>query len=640
MQIIFMASLILPRIRGITLSGFQPLFDKTVALKMPVGPFLLLGGNAMGKTTTLQAIVFALAGGVDEDIEVDRRLRWNVKHFRQVVNRGQDTEIQLEFELGTTRIAVRRGILSEDVLGFKLNGDGWSHGSQDANQEYQKSVVEAGGYETFSDFRYLVHRVAYLPETRQSLIWDHAAQIRAVMLISSDPKRETRFRELSRRLREIDTEKRHLHVDIGHLEKRIRSHSADHAAPSAPSDVQSEIERIHVASQVIGKALEENARRRWKLVSRIEESQSELFSINAQLEELQENLASTEDAFVLKLLQGVERAAQGVALQKLLVYHLCPYCSRKSALLAKTANTAVSEGNCPICHQNFPSTALREDIGQIRSEIAQLNKRQEQTADEHATLLQNLNELGDQEHKFRLQLDELSGKLPRIREQGPEVDAQDSSSSLKTLELYQARHSNLETAWQEVKRDLDAGFSEFTESSVGRLQSLRDLASDYAHAFLGHECEFVPVRAKDELGTVSFFVPSFAGKERPSPETCSESERFFLDIGFRMALLELAGSISGSRSTFICETPENALDLAYTDNVAKMFGRFVRKGYSLCLTANIQSGGVAKPILSRYAPSQRRKRIFNLLKAGNLSEVQERKLGQFDYQLRKILGGK
>jgi len=52
--------------------------------------------------------------------------------------------------------------------------------------ERRTIVTENGGYEAFDDFRYLVHRVAYLPETRQTLIWDHKAQIRAVMLICSD----------------------------------------------------------------------------------------------------------------------------------------------------------------------------------------------------------------------------------------------------------------------------------------------------------------------------------------------------------------------------------------------------------------------------------------------------------------------
>ena len=83
----------------------------------------------------------------------------------------------------------------------------------------------------------------------------------------------------------------------------------------------------------------------------------------------------------------------------------------------------------------------------------------------------------------------------------------------------------------------------------------------------------------------------FADEERKSPETCSESERFFLDIAFRMALLELAGELSDSSSTFICETPETALDLAYTKNVSEMFSRFAKHGFALVLSANIQLGG-------------------------------------------------
>jgi hypothetical protein len=588
----------------------------------------------MGKTTTLQAVVFALAGGAHEDIEIDRRARWDVKHFRQVVDRDKETEIQVGFDLGDTRIVVRRGIRTDSVLGFRLARDAWVHGNGDINEQYERIVVENGGYEAFDDFRYLVHRVAYLPETRQTLIWDHKAQIRAVMLICSDPERENRYRTLSRRLRDIDTEKRHLHVDIGRLEKRIEGQSA--AKPVRRGPGQLEMEAIHRASEEVGKALEDILRRRSKLLARAGVFRSDLFSTNQNLEKLHEKLASTEDAFVLKLLKGVE-AAQGIALQKLLVYHLCPYCSQKSDALAEEASTSVNDGNCPICHQGLEGAAQPENIRQLRADIAQLNKQQELTSKDYENFQKELNELNEQEFRLRVELDELSGKLPRVRKDLPETASQDLSSSRRALKLYQARHADLEVLWQKVKRQLDLQFRQFTELSAARLRALQEQASDYAHAFLGHECEFVPVRAKGELGTVSFLVPRFGGKERPSAESCSESERFFLDIGFRMALMDLAGTLSESHSTFICETPENALDLAYTENVAKMFGQFVRKGFSLLLTANIQFGGVAGPLLSRYIPSQRHKRVFNLLKAGSLSEIQEKKMPEFDRELKKIL---
>jgi hypothetical protein len=632
-----MAGLVLPRIRRVRLSGFHPLFDRTVDLQLPVGPFLLLGGNAMGKTTTLQAIIFALAGGTHDDIEIDRRARWDVRHFRQAVNRDQLTEIEVNFDLRNTRIAVRRGIKSDAVLGFKVDTDKWVQEVDDLDQRYEDAVVDNGEYQTFEDFRYLVHRVLYLPETRQSLIWDHKAQLRAVMLICSDPKRETRFRDLNRRLRNIDTEKRHLHVDIGRLQKRIERYSQSQPE-SMETEEESSFEPIRLASEKIGEALQEIVRHRMKLTAQTRTTRAQLVATNNSLEQLQEKLSSVEDAFVLQLLQKVE-THQGVALQKLLVFHLCPYCSRKSNSLATKANKAVSEGNCPICHQILPSKPIPKAIGELRSQIAKLNKNQEQTSRKHESLQQEADNLNEREFELRAQLDDLTGKLPRIPKNAPPPD-EDVTSMRRTLQIYQVKHAELETSWQKVKQELDSDFASFLESSAGRLQSLRDLASDYAHAFLGRECEFIAVRAKGELGAIDFFVPRFEGKDRASADACSESERFFLDIGFRMALLELAGRLSKSQSTFVCETPENALDLAYVDNVAKMFQRFMKNGRSLLLTANIQAIGVAEPLLSRYSARERRKRIFNLLEAGNLSEIQKEKLPDFKKELNRILGNR
>jgi DNA repair exonuclease SbcCD ATPase subunit len=65
-----MSGVILPQIRRVSLNGFEPLFtDGQLTMELPKGPFLLLGGNGLGKTTSLQTIVFAIAGEVDPQIE-------------------------------------------------------------------------------------------------------------------------------------------------------------------------------------------------------------------------------------------------------------------------------------------------------------------------------------------------------------------------------------------------------------------------------------------------------------------------------------------------------------------------------------------------------------------------------------------
>ena len=70
------------------LTGFAPLFENEVDIKLPKGPFVILGGNAMGKTTTLQAIVFGLAGAADDAVEEQKSLRWDAKYFRRRLTPG------------------------------------------------------------------------------------------------------------------------------------------------------------------------------------------------------------------------------------------------------------------------------------------------------------------------------------------------------------------------------------------------------------------------------------------------------------------------------------------------------------------------------------------------------------------------
>lgn len=634
-----MSSIVLPRLHRVSLAGFQPLFEEEVDLKLPKGPFLILGGNAMGKTTTLQATVFGLAGGADDVIEDQKYLRWDAKYFRRRLNPGQDTEVRVEFELGSSRIAVTRGIRSDDVRSVKINGDPLIDDTEVATARYESEVIRAGGYNKFSDFRFLVHRLSYLPETRRSIVWDQKAQIRTVMLLCSDRRREMEFRQLNIMLRDLDTEKRHLHVDITRLQTRIERLEVTKETNAASSDGNSEEphEDLLAESERLRDQFAEVAKRRIAILRHGDNLRSGVITTAQQLQKLQDKLALAEESFTLQTLQEVENASGAIALQKLLVYHLCPYCAQQTNDLAAKARERVERGDCPICTQPYHAAKDAGDVGALRSQIAATNQQIEEYDRHKEEAGAELTQLSRAEQSIRLSLEEIIGKLPPIPKDVVELDVQSVASLRRTLRIYQSQHEKLATRWQETKEAVDAAFAHFADAASQRLESLQKAASDYGYAFLGHDCQFIAVPARAELGTLSFFVPKFADEERRSPETCSESERFFLDIAFRMALLELAGRLSHSSSTFICETPETALDLAYTRNVADMFAKFTKRGFSLLLTANIQPSGVAAPLLKQYSVSERPRRIFNLVEAGILSDVQKESINQFTAELKHIL---
>jgi hypothetical protein len=637
-----MAGLILPRIQRVVLSGFQPLFtDGIVELDLPDGPFLVLGGNALGKTTMLQAIIFAVAGEADSRVEDRTDLHWGAAYFKARLDNAVDAEVLVEFTLKSTVIAVRRRMSSKAVRGVQIDGKDWALESADAGERYEEAVRKFGGYTSFEDFRYLVHRLCYLGESRRSLLWDQAAQLRAVMLICGDAQMEREFRVLRATLKETDSEMRHAYGDIGKLQARLDQLTAAKKAKSKSGSNGAEDKAVVVAerSAELEASLAEISKERLVRRVTLTETRRTLGTTNAVLEQQQTALAEKSDAFVLEALRGVENASAALALHKLLVHELCPYCTQKSSRLAQTARNAVEQGNCPICEQLLSDAVSNDEIRALRAQISQHVERQDELQEILNTVTAEDADLLSREIEGRQRLDALVAKLPRV--QFAEVSAVVGTSSSQVrdrLTVTRTHHARLEARKRNLEAELEEKYEQFSKLRARRLQQLGTLAAEYGTAFLSDPCEFVLAPSKQRLSPFSLFVPRFAEKNRESPDSCSESERFFLDIGFRMALLMLAGLLSTSRSTFVCETPENALDLAYTDNVASMFRKFSIDGFSILLTANLQLGGVAKPLLSAYRKTERRRRNLNLITKSDLSTVQNAKKTDFAAVYAQIVG--
>ena len=89
--------------------------------------------------------------------------------------------------------------------------------------------------------------------------------------------------------------------------------------------------------------------------------------------------------------------------------------------------------------------------------------------------------------------------------------------------------------------------------------------------------------------------------------------------------------------TFICETPETALDMSYIDNVVKMFKSFANKGHNLILTANVQTDGIAQKLLVGIPRAKRTSHVLNLFDIGQLSDVHRADIKRLKQAITKTL---
>jgi hypothetical protein len=109
--------------------------------------------------------------------------------------------------------------------------------------------------------------------------------------------------------------------------------------------------------------------------------------------------------------------------------------------------------------------------------------------------------------------------------------------------------------------------------------------TDLARRFIGLDLD-IRLETPQNLGVaVLLEVKSTARRQF---HQLSESQRFFIDMALRMALIKYMSALD-SKGSFYVDTPEGSLDIAYESRAGDMFARFVHDGFGIIMTANINT---------------------------------------------------
>jgi len=629
---------LLPQLHSFRLRGFEPVFNREVMFELVAGYNLILGGNAIGKTTLVQAVVYGLTGG-SEDFESSREFRWSHSYFRGRLARGElrNASIEVEFGLGKRVCAVRRGFIGNHVTGFRGNKRGtWIDEREQAGAAFANALLRYGGYASVDDFAFIIHRLLYLPESRRLLAWDTEAQLRLLMILNQDLAPERSFEDRRNSLQKLDSKKRHTRVAINKAESELTSLIEYDETVDAPDEPSTE---PAVSLAALNEALRDwqtRARERVRAEREVQTFAKNLNSITREIEALQEQIDAEESAIILRLLDQHERDTR-LPLQKLVERGICPACGTEQPTLQGIAIEHLRRRGCALCGSAVQSQEAGT-LTTLRSRMAEKLSAQRSLQESLATADNRLTVLRTEEEAAQARVNELRFAQPvvMLAERHLPLQSQQNLRQLKaTLEQQEL---DLEAQITGLKSDLDEEYTAFRMAMSLRTEELARLYADYATAFLGLTCDLVESASSDNFLDLVLFVPRFEDVVRTTEDSCSEAQRFFLDIAFRMALIDLAATLNGHQSSFVCETPETALDLSYVDNVVQMFAKFCRQAHTLLLTANVQRHGFAELMLSDTPVRQRRRRVLNLFSLGRLSSVQQGKIRKIDAAVRAMMG--
>jgi len=209
---------------------------------------------------------------------------------------------------------------------------------------------------------------------------------------------------------------------------------------------------------------------------------------------------------------------------------------------------------------------------------------------------------GAQERKNRLIEEEKSVlvKISEVKEKITQIE-KDNSDLIKKLNRPETEEG-LSSLINSYKEQIDRYVKQKEENIKKRDQKKKELGPLERKLSLQYnraESEFIPIfngYAKSFLGLnidiqlsitskAAFFKLDINDSQRKKSHQLSESQRFFIDIALRMALIQLGTH----NCTLLVDTPEGSLDIAYESRAGKMFADFSKKDYNLMLTVNINT---------------------------------------------------
>ncbi|MBM2886743.1 AAA family ATPase [Chromobacterium phragmitis] len=642
----------LPVIEQLTVNNYSlyPGIDHTgLDLSFTDGVTVIAGINGIGKTTLLTLLSRMLLGPTDPEKamrnigRVSQRKLVNLDRFDFFASRvpevlDEESTATLRFQLGGEEITVTRHMRNMTLKNVTISGTPFSPETEIALiEELARRAGLLSGY----DFHVVIRHLQFFNEDRPHLLWDPGSQFELYKILFFDESIASSLNTTFAKIQSIDTDYRNRRHQ---LNKR-----RDSLSPSSRSPATIELETldkmIEAARQSYQKVNEDFLRKR----DQFDALQKTMRSLDTQAEdaqielaELEQQLTQQDAMFILQALPTLGDKERFL-MQGFSTGCGCFVCGSKSKNHIGNISEKTRSGHCFVCDApvSSPDTenvtpisarAVQTTEAQIdalltsvvnidaqrtatEQELARLTAEFRQAANERANLLQNLDALNAQRPNSTVEPFSLQGEIEReeeaLRLLAEELKAQ-TASYRKTIEEAQTR------------------MDEFRED-------LRRRLTDYATAFLqeqvsvsfNNETPFKPATGVGEVHIPSFTINMTSSThrvahERRTSNSVSESQKEFLDLAFRMSLLDIV-SHEGA-TMLVIETPEASLDSWFMRRAAELMRRFAPEAGNhrrkLIATSNI-NGTVMIPALLglinengsiNKLPLERKDHLVNLLK--------------------------
>jgi hypothetical protein len=636
----------------VIIRGSERLYPNGIDWHVGPGVNAVVGGTGLGKTTLLYAIQFAVFG----KLVIDATERIEREFFRDRLTKRTGEALQpnpptaqIEFSVGSSRFALTRTLLTGTLQGIVCDGE------PVRPNRYEKLLAEKVGLN--DDFESLVRlqsQLFFFGESRYLLAWQNQTQHELISLMMSDHATYRSLDELWKQVESADSMARNLSSQAVRMEKDLEEMLK---GESNVDKLRQRTDAIQLAEQqkdeeTLLRMIAERTSTEQQLEQDLTKQIAESYALfHRELSQLEESQGEDQDASLLsKALDDPTVASARRALE--LFYGApgqrdCPSCGRPGVVeeavrFAKGAATRAKAGNCIVCCKDFVQAErprAKPPLPDSGTDVAASALRG--LLFQREQVRSRLSELHVEESKS-LQV------LSRVREQALKHALENPTSAIEKMRFTIDQMRKKESAG---KRDREKKLAKLnqelskTNAVFNRIQrNVADAFKKYASLYLDESCdvEFLSgtklpgKRGPQVKAPHAAFFPVISGETRPSAQALSDAQRSFVDLAFRMAVIDVWHQTTKQTTTMMIETPEGAVDIAYMERVARMMRTFAQQGHTMILTTNLNNMYFLPEVMAGWPKSGRRSHILNMLEEGSPRQVQIAHKRDFDEILNRV----
>ncbi len=605
-------------------------------LEFDPGLTLVLGANGLGKTTLVTMLYRLCTGpfeipGLSGSAELgNQRLEARSLNRTQrrlfaarVMDDAASASATLSLRLGQGEIKVTRSLSSLTLEALEIDGETASP-NEDA---YQQAILRHGGLSSFGDWILLLQHLTFYFETRRALVWDPSAQRQILRILLLPASTGTNWRERERAILERDSRMRNLQSA---LTREERSFAATTELATSVDEVRGELaalEKLQEVDQSKLSALSETV-----ISEEAARQDARLSGVKAEAahESAYRDLERQQLLVIAATFPDHDDTARYL-LGKLFSEHRCLACGNDAREAVTNLETRQRTGRCVICDTPLsPPPGTRSltsrSIGRATKALSDAAARLDAVTAERAVAETNFDVLLHELQALQTAVADRDARLEELLKRLPPGEA----------ELHE-RHDELAALRRRVEilkaelADERAGFVRFiggVNRTIARHKDpIQQMFGSFAEGFLLENCELAWAPHKDRLGesgqsiNFPFFELELGGASFPSPvrrhgpQQVSESQREFIDLAFRMTLMQAVGDEPSG--TLVIDAPESSLDAVFVKRAADVLTRFSTSGPSnrLLITSNLIEGDLIPELLRRNGiTSAKDSRVVDLLK--------------------------